>query len=137
MRLFILLGMFLSFNLHAAEVFNIVCERADVNNEYEFSMVGTITVASDGVSTTSQLEYQLKNRGNNSSYTNGFFNKNGSLKVWEAGTILVAEDVLQFQFVEKNSPISYLNILANYPKNFSSKLRTKSGLVYKAKCFIN
>ncbi len=126
----------MSSQAYSIEVFNLVCEKVDVNYEYEFSLNGTITVANDGISTVSDLSYTLKNRGNNPTLSSGVLSKTGSLKVWEAGTILVAEDVLQFQFVDKNNEISYLNILANYPKNFSSKLRMKSGIVYKSKCYI-
>lgn len=125
-----------AFSAQANELTNIVCERPGIDTSNQFDLVGTIGLGEDLESVSGSFSITTRRQGRDSINTDMTVEGHGSYKVIAAGSMGI-DEVIHFQFVNKDEEVEYISIVGNHPGALSSQIRMSNGVTYRSKCEIN
>jgi hypothetical protein len=132
MKKMILLGLMTFSAFAQAVVVNVKCDMPNTVFQNQFSLQGQVTV--DGSEyTDGQFEATFKNNGNTGREFSMDLSNDGSVKVFEAGT-LAKNKVLHIESANKVAEVEHMSLLVGYPGSSSSQIRFANGRSYKASC---
>jgi hypothetical protein len=124
--------VFLSAGGAAADV-SFKCEFSDLTYLNQFSLEVRNLAVEDGRFSNASFDFSLRKRGAESRVERLSVTRDGTVQVFEAGTIHTGKTLRVASFL-KGDEVEYINLLVDVPPRHSSQLRMADGLIYFGSC---